>query len=359
MNPSNTATDASAEVEARCRRAFDGPGPILVHTVGKVGSMTVYRALERAGLPQPIFHIHTLRECRVAQDCERLSAAGLEIPTHLLESQALIRYLRERPEVPVKIVTLVRDPIAREVSVLFEDRVRRAELADETSEVDPQRAVMHLRERLSDPQIGSNNLLWLNAEIRDIFGIDILGEPFAQDRGWQIYRREQCDVLLIRTEELSSVGPEAIAELLGLPEPLAMPATNVRTLLSYDVVKKMLRLDRKTLAAVYDSAPVRHIYGDEQTEKFYKRWAYQADVGAGSDSTNRTASEDLQNAWCVIRDLRQKYKVLHEDAVARLAANHRLVAQLETLQKAHHELLANDQRKPGELGRDREMLRAG
>ena len=97
---------------------------VLVYQMAKVGSQTVVRSL-RASRPRPrVFHVHTMTAGGMAA-MERFyrwsRVPSLPGAGHLLVS----RYLRDQMRQGVtpgrwKVVTMVRDPIARNISLIFQ-----------------------------------------------------------------------------------------------------------------------------------------------------------------------------------------------------------------------------------------------
>lgn len=94
--------------------------PILVYQMGKVGSRTVYRTLESLGLPSPIYHVHVLSPDGIRATWARYHKIGAEMPIHLIAGKEVRRRLDRHPEGEWQVVTLVRDPVARQISELFE-----------------------------------------------------------------------------------------------------------------------------------------------------------------------------------------------------------------------------------------------
>src|SRR5437016_3236817 len=101
--------------------------PIIVHQMGKVGSKSVQLSLRKAyealGIQIPIYHTHTLnsfeqgkqnafQDRKQRNPADRLAA---------LEYGEIIRkQIDENPTQHWNIVSLVRDPIARNISAFFE-----------------------------------------------------------------------------------------------------------------------------------------------------------------------------------------------------------------------------------------------
>jgi glucosyl-dolichyl phosphate glucuronosyltransferase len=250
--------------------------PILVYQMGKVGSTTVLESLERAGLPNPIFHLHALADVGRYRD-DHL-AAGAGIPYHLELGEAVAAELQHALGKRCRIISLVRDPIAVQVSGLFEvpqfahDDVRRA-----TDGIDPQKAAERLGASLVEPGALDYVFEWFDREIKKVFGIDVFARPFPKAEGAAVFRGERADLLLLRLEDLDRVGPAAIGEFLGLGKPIKLVAANVRAdkpqAQSYSQLKAHLKLDPGPCEAIYSSRFATHFYSDDEIRRFIAKWS--------------------------------------------------------------------------------------
>lgn len=93
--------------------------PILVFQMGKVGSSSVFESLKYLGLKNPIFHIHYLSPSGI-EHVERSNSG--QTPRHILESRYLRNVLEKgHPGQKWKIVSLVREPITRNISAFFQN----------------------------------------------------------------------------------------------------------------------------------------------------------------------------------------------------------------------------------------------
>jgi hypothetical protein len=66
---------------------------------------------------------------------------------------------------------------------------------------------------------------WLDAEIAEPFGLDVLAEPELRRRGWVVLQNDWVEILVLRFEQLATLAPR-IAEFAGVPE-LTLPQRNV------------------------------------------------------------------------------------------------------------------------------------
>ena len=148
-------------------RGIERRNPILVYQMGKVGSSTIVSTLERAGVTEPVLHVHTLvpEEIKIAVNRQRNSQVPF-LHEHLIVSSIVGKKLGAS-RFPCRIVTLTREPVARVISFVFEDLKKQApEARREDGSIDVS-AVTRATERvLSAPDNGNADpSLWFDREL--------------------------------------------------------------------------------------------------------------------------------------------------------------------------------------------------
>lgn len=265
------------------RRAFADARhpPVLIYQMGKVGSSTVTHSLEAVGIDSDVFHVNILSE-----DLEYYSRvhrqAGLHpLPYHMYLSEAVRERLHRQPEAPVKIISLVRDPVAWAVSNVFQNPFFASESVQAPNGlVDPQKAGNYLMRELENPQNFDYVNQWFDRELKTVFGIDVFAEPFPVHTGFAIYRQDRAEALVIRMEDLSEKGPQAIAAFLGLVGRFEIKKAIVREDTDaadrYQEVRDRVRLSRELCEKIYSGRLVQHFYSKELIESFTRRWTGEA-----------------------------------------------------------------------------------
>ena len=99
--------------------------PLIIYQMGKVGSTSVTKALRALSPNYSVYGVHTLRpdnvEQAIANYRKNYSVRRL-VPEHLLASRLLVRDLAKgQPRGRWKVITIIRDPIARNISSFFQD----------------------------------------------------------------------------------------------------------------------------------------------------------------------------------------------------------------------------------------------
>ena len=268
LNRRVLASLAEREVGA----AFADPAtpPVLVYQMGKVGSSSVYEGLKAAGLVRRSLHVHFLSDDLADHIANQVNAGIDPPPYHFHVSGVVHRHLATTPRPRCKVISLVRDPVAFEISNLFEN----PHIGGDRARQDPS---AFLEEELSKAGAFSYVNDWFDRELKAVFGVDVFGRPFPHAAGYDTYQSEHADVLLIRLEDLSRCGHGAIAEFLGLPTPLPLPRANSRgKSRRYSRARDSITLDQETCDRIYSERLPFHFYSADERAAFSTRWTNRA-----------------------------------------------------------------------------------
>jgi hypothetical protein len=284
---------------------------LLVHTMGKVGTSTIFKSLDLAlnakrqvsrklGAPHStrIWHLHWITEDRLRENeefhfdralmCKTTHEESRFYPRDVWHGQYLSGVIQERNRngEKVSIVTLVRDPVARDISSFFEAielfhspvELKRLEAVAGSADAFPileKRFLELYVDDASGTRVDADPTSWLTEQIEKPFGIDLLGSSFETSKGWRVYESDCAEVLLLRMEDIGSCGPEALSSFLGI-ENIEILSRNVtaekKYAADYQEFKNRIRLPRKYLDKMYNSRMARKFYSNSELAKFRERW---------------------------------------------------------------------------------------
>jgi hypothetical protein len=276
------------------RQIAQGKQLLLVHTMGKVGSTTVAASLKARDIKRTttMYQPHFLSDEGIAfaeqlaigraggwSNLTRKGRAGY-LRNRLLNKE--LRRMRAAGE-RVKVITMVRDPLATNVSGLFHNyRWWPTELKAqcEPPAADCLAAVQRYFLDQYDHDVPD---AWFDMEVRTLYGIDVFAEPFDPERGYAIYRNDFADVLLLKLEKLNECAADAMREFLGL-ENFQLAESNKAEDKSYAAIYKAFRqessLPQSYLDRIYNSRVARHFYAPAEIAAFRLKWAAEpAPVG--------------------------------------------------------------------------------
>ena len=222
--------------------------PVLVYQMGKVGSSSVRNALfrSRSKATRMVFMSHELlpirnRDPEAIEIDEELRPALLreiedakrlygELPTKLRMHWMVREKLYTQrihanfiaKERPVNVITLVREPIAANISMFFQMFAQYAGVAQE----DSSHSIAELGQIFLERYIHTRPLTWFDAELKTTLGIDVFARDFPLERGYERYDHGPARLLVLKSELDDNAKQGAIAEFLGL-EGFQMLRSNV------------------------------------------------------------------------------------------------------------------------------------
>lgn len=258
-----------------------GDHPVLVFQMGKVGSTAVTASLAPVIEPRRAVHVHTLSPQGVAAADEyyreRFAASG-RVDRHFLRSRYLARRFEAmRADGGLDIITVVREPVGRNLSAFFQTLpidepqldARLREHPTSSAVIDDVRVAFQERGWVTDP------FGWFGRELEPVTGIDVVREEFDHRQGYAIYRRDDVRLLVLRFEDLHRTFCRATEELLGVPD-VTLVAKNEGGSKYYSTAYEQLRSDPRLPAelvdAEYRSPVVRHLYTADEIDAFRRRW---------------------------------------------------------------------------------------
>jgi hypothetical protein len=274
--------------------------PLLIYQMGKVGSSTILRSLkavESISSAYSIYHIHWLNPERLRQEERLYKTAARRNPVksvsrkrfyqdYVWVGQQLSKRISNNRKHPWKIITMVRDPIARNVSSFFQnletllsydyrENLRFRTMEDVASELQQLFLQNYLDERFLS-EIDADPLSWFDQELKPTFGIDVFGIEFPVNQGYAIYDSQQAEVLLLRLEDLDRCAPVAFREFLGI-ENFKIVRTNTGDRKAYSDLYKAfltsLTLPRHYVESMYNSKYTRYFYTEHEIQAFLGKWA--------------------------------------------------------------------------------------
>ena len=272
---------AEQEVRAGFERQVEtalasGQLPLLVWQMGKVGSTTLAQALQGvSGLPA--FHVHRLDARHMVRVRRQLVERGTTLGPGYHLGLALRRQI-VRSGRPARVLTLVREPVGRNLSAWFQVMKRFApRLA--TGNPAPEAVVEAFLERYTHDE----PLTWFDDELRAVTGLDVYGRSFPHDHGWMRLGDHRWDVLVMRHDLPDEQKLAVLRETWDLDLP-PLRATNLtRESSEADLYRRVLsdvRLPAAYVDRLLDSRYARHFYEAKDRRRIRRRWLLGEPQGA-------------------------------------------------------------------------------
>lgn len=242
------------------------PDATLVYQMGKVGSTTVCEALSEAGISS--VHVHYINHSQWKERAKLRVDNGSPLPPHFHKGR-LLRHWIGWTDRQVQVVSLVRDPIARYISEVFQTAHFRGFPANNF-----EGACDELRRSFTSNSPLRYSYEWFDREIGSVFDIDVFDYQFNKEKGFVQINNSNADILILTLEKLDTLIPSVLSEFVG--KNLKVKRSRKRVSEVYDQVKSKFKLPKPIVRRLYDSTWTKHFYTDKDIEKFVERWSDNA-----------------------------------------------------------------------------------
>jgi hypothetical protein len=281
----------------RLRREFNthSEDPILILQMGKVGSKSVEAGLDALEMNRSIYHAHFLSRERTAEtELQRRKFFRTERQSYLQRpwlNQFILQTFEEtRDTRRWKLITLTREPVARNISAFFEnlevvpcDTDGGFEVSSDYYQIEPTVVsvgdLSDLEKMFFERARHDSPVKFFDREIKDIFGIDVLASGFSTEKGYEIYSSSKADLLVLRLESLADCSRDAFAEFLGIDD-FQIINRNIGTekvyASLYSAFKRGAAFDSDYVNTLYNSDYMKTFYSGAEIDAARARWQMKA-----------------------------------------------------------------------------------
>ena len=269
----------------RYLRSLSRRPPLIIFQMGKVGSTSVLESLKACNVGYELFHVHVLSHEWIKKVNDQYRKASKvhgrsQIGQHVLESMYLRTLLdRQFETIEWKIITIVRDPVARNISTFFQalpiyfpELHKNQERDALSSDLRLPGLVSAFEERFEEHD---TPLTWFETHLKPVFGIDVYQKPFPNNVGYQIIQHKNVGVLVMRLEDLERNARKGFKEFIGVKNFTIHPQNISESKPYADIYKKFklfFKPSNDYLNRMYNSRYMRHFYSPNEILKFQKNW---------------------------------------------------------------------------------------
>jgi hypothetical protein len=169
--------------------------------MGKVGSSSIENSIDDA------LHFHTLFRNPPCPPRFRRRRLGIKWLLGYIKDVVTLLFIKTRRK--VKIITLIRNPVERNISMLFQDFPY---WYMEYMEQDGKSARSNDAGNVRDVYVSSfphdYPAKWFDLEIKKLTGIDVFSLPFDRDKGWAKYKSGRYEVFLLEMQKIDECWHE-------------------------------------------------------------------------------------------------------------------------------------------------------
>ena len=234
--------------------------PVIIHSMGKVGSSTVFESLKKEIPFNRLFQVHFLNE----ENLEKIKDEYTKI-----QSYRALKALKGNRSRKVKIITLLRDPVARDISALSQNYNLIFGIED-VSKLSKQMCLQWLQK-----QDHNYPHRWFEIEFSEFWGIKIFDLPFDRHKHYEIYSWGEIDLLIFKMEHLNEVFEEGIKRFLNID--VTQKKENLSSQKKGSKLFQELRSEYVVPASqrekILKNGFMSHFYSDSEIESFIERWS--------------------------------------------------------------------------------------
>ena len=248
---------------------------VLIYQMGKVGSSSIEASLIKSQIPS--WHLHTFDDNEEFQIYKNKKdvACFFDWPTRMAYKMTLAhrrRLLQRRKQ--LKIITLVRDPIATVTSRLFQDLHLHFIAAKKNLSLhgDIQSTLAHIENAFETLMRWDYFTHWFEREIQRHFNVDVLAHVNDPNQThWHITQGGR-EILLMKCEAINT-SIETLQDFLERPDFSLHPsneATNKWYSALYREFKEKYPFER--LFHLYQAPLYQTLYSEEEINGFKQKW---------------------------------------------------------------------------------------
>lgn len=235
---------------------------VLIWNMGKVGSNSIMAAIRS----KPGFETVHLHDVTRLEKRKFISRFGYP-PVLSKRNNEVLEWI-DCSE-PMKIITLSREAISKNISQFFQDMDSRFGAEIKEFSLD------ELRNQFLAMKKHQMPLRWYDANIKELLGIDVVASSFG-DEEYSIHKAGQIDILSLRSEASDSEKSNAVSDLLGETVDVARDK-NVTADKTYSAIyrefKRNAKLPEEYIKEIYTSNYMQRMYPNITVSDALSRWA--------------------------------------------------------------------------------------
>lgn len=237
----------------------------LVWTMGMVGGPPLNQAISKSG--RTVYNVTSLLPERMPQITSSMNERDAETARRLAAS------VPEWKTGKVRIVTCVRDPLARNLHAYMRGKAELSAMDDPQGEIDT--FVRRYPQQIP--------LQWFGAEVAPVLGVDVLDHPFDKQRGWSVIDLDHVRILVVRAEIGREEKKAALEALYEEEMPLPDSSPDSESMQErYGEVLGRVTFPRSLISRFYDSRYVWHFWTYTQIDAMQRAIQTVADEAASA-----------------------------------------------------------------------------
>lgn len=203
-----------------------------------------------------------------------------------IEARKLMDETRGKGKVRWKVVTMVREPLARYLSACFQNLSQRFRPQSGIEGDYPEDEVLlHIQQDMARNSCVSGDAftsyLWLISNIVNVLPLHFFRYEFNREAGYQIYSSPDVDLLVMKVERLDDIHGQAFYEFLGLRDfhlrHHNIGSTREGSGALYEKMKREVSFPEEAVNFLADSFFMRYFYLEDEIARFKDKWTRNTD----------------------------------------------------------------------------------
>ncbi|MBN2521819.1 MAG: hypothetical protein JXB24_01030 [Bacteroidales bacterium] len=250
---------------------------ILVYQMGKVASTGLVNTIREHGLNCRVvygFYRHPVDSIFKNYKSSVFYRPFLQRLKYRIKFSLLRMIIMRRKK--VKILSLVREPIARNMSFFFQDiQIPIMDLhidknTVESDEISSDELIISFFTKFNHLQ----GISWFDDEFKKSTGIDIYKHDFNKKEGFARFSCDGADIMVARMENLDTLANE-LSDFLGIPD-FVVSETNTGSRKWYSEVyrefKDKIQFNEEYIDGLYKSRFMEYFYSEKEILNFKKHY---------------------------------------------------------------------------------------
>jgi len=248
---------------------FSKHKPILVFTMAKVGSLSVYFSLKKWKKKESIFHIHSLNEKEVKEGIQLCFKnnmyPGSKSPVFLINRKIINRGKS------YKIICLFRDPLERNISAFFDV----FELHTGKKSNNYKGGFEFLKTLYYEKLKHDFPINWFEKQFFEATKINVYAYDFNKEKGYKIIKKGNIELLLLNSNIADPLKEELISDFCDLKS-FTLKNRNVSSkkeyAANYKDFKNKIKFSKEYLNRLYDSKYAQHFFTEKYIKNQIEKW---------------------------------------------------------------------------------------
>ena len=246
---------------------------IFIYQMGKVGSTSLEASIENAVWTHTLYNNGPcwVRDAQLWATLNPLQKIKRYVGPML--DRMVIRSNKE-----VRIITLVRDPVARDVSMFFQrlpywyTHYLNANNDGEISRSDGDDIIHESFDKSFDHDY---SITWFDKEIRRLTGIDVMQMDFDKNKGFGIAKKKNFSLLVLTLEKMEENHAAGVIETFAGQQFSLVRENDGENKWYADIYKRFRKnhkFEHTYINRKYSDNWVNKFYNEEDLVKFRKKW---------------------------------------------------------------------------------------